>query len=285
MKGKKGFTLIELLVVIAIIALLLSVILPSLKIATERAREILCENNIKQFGIGMNLYCNDNDGAFADCEDWLYMDFVPGTKYPRNTSSLMNFECVWHNESIIPDGVILNYLSDKTVELCPTFKRISIKNSSCAKGISHNPNIPIKPVFSYSQNVFLGPMGTMPAAPHINKITQIRSPSTIFAYGEENPYTIPGTARPPWGNFTTSLVSGTGLNDCLTYVLEPAQAKATIESSRGKYNVPPIFIDCFGSYHRAPDNEGYLGFSKAVFVDGHIQNVVPEETLIYAWPF
>lgn len=285
MKTKKGFTLIELLVVIAIIALLLSVILPSLKVAKERAMEILCENNIRQFGIGMNLYCNDNDGSFVDCEDWLYDEFIPGSKYPRNISSPMNFECVWHNQRIIPDGIIVNYLSDNAVELCPAFRRIAISRSSCAKGISHNPDIPIEPVFSYSQNVFLGPMGSMPNAPHIRKITQIRSPSTIFAYGEENPFALPVNKRPLWGTFSISVSSNTSLNDCLTYVLNPAEAKYRIESSGGKHNVQPDFVDCFGSFHRAKDADGYLGYSKAVFVDGHIQDVVPEESLIYAWPF
>ena len=116
MKTQKGFTLIELLVVIAIIGLLLSVILPSLKIAKDRAMEILCENNIRQFGIGMNLYCNDYNGDFASSEDWLMMGLVlppSGTpRFPRNTSSPMNFDCVWHNAQIIPDGLIVSYLTN-----------------------------------------------------------------------------------------------------------------------------------------------------------------------------
>jgi prepilin-type N-terminal cleavage/methylation domain-containing protein len=56
MNQKKGFTLIELLVVIAIIALLLSVIMPALKMAKEQARKIVCKSNLSQLGKAVELY-------------------------------------------------------------------------------------------------------------------------------------------------------------------------------------------------------------------------------------
>ena len=191
MMHRKAFTLIELLVVIAIIALLLAVIVPSLSIAKERAMEVMCENNIRQYGLAMVMYCNDNGSLFANSEDWLYMDFIPSGIYARDTSSPTNFECVWHNQTLYPDGRIVDYLSENEVQLCPLFGRIAKSRSSCAKGIAHNPDIPIEPAFSYSQNVFLGRMGSVVNPPeHVSKISQIKSPSTIFAYGEENPFAI-----------------------------------------------------------------------------------------------
>ncbi|OEU61412.1 MAG: hypothetical protein BBJ57_12430 [Desulfobacterales bacterium PC51MH44] len=61
---KKAFTLIELLVVIAIIALLLSILLPSLKKAKQQVRMIVCRSNLKQWGVIFNLYTQDNDDKF-----------------------------------------------------------------------------------------------------------------------------------------------------------------------------------------------------------------------------
>lgn len=282
MKTGKGFTLIELLVVIAIVSLLLTIILPSLKIAKERASEIICENNLRQFGIGMNLYCNDHDGDFSNSEDWLILNLA---NYLPDCPA--DFSCVWHNASIIPNGLIIEYLSNDEVRACPAFRRIAIRKSNCTTGLNstHNPNIPIEPQFTYTQNPFLGKL-SIDIPDYIQKITQVKSPSTIFAYGEENPYTIPlPNERPVYGSFSRKVSSNTPLNDCLLYAIALTTARTAITGSGGKYTYDPGFIDCFGSFHRAKDAEGHLGFSKAVFVDGHIQNVQPEESLIYSWPF
>ncbi|MCK5611370.1 type II secretion system protein, partial [Candidatus Pacearchaeota archaeon] len=61
MKVKKGFTLIELLVVIAIIAMLLSILMPSLSMAKEIARRVVCSTQLKALGLGVMGYANEND--------------------------------------------------------------------------------------------------------------------------------------------------------------------------------------------------------------------------------
>ena len=66
-KSTRGFTLIELLVVIAIIALLLSIIMPSLKRAKELAQRISCSSNLKQLTIAWRMYADDYDGKVVPC--------------------------------------------------------------------------------------------------------------------------------------------------------------------------------------------------------------------------
>lgn len=60
-KKKNAFTLIELLVVIAIIALLLSIIAPALRVAKQRAYDVICSSNLNQIGIAMHVYAADNN--------------------------------------------------------------------------------------------------------------------------------------------------------------------------------------------------------------------------------
>ncbi len=64
MKKKKAFTLVELLVVISIIALLMSILMPSLQRAKTMAKRIVCQSNLKQWGLVWAMYVEDNEGKF-----------------------------------------------------------------------------------------------------------------------------------------------------------------------------------------------------------------------------
>jgi prepilin-type processing-associated H-X9-DG protein/prepilin-type N-terminal cleavage/methylation domain-containing protein len=58
----QAFTLVELLVVIGIIGVLISLLLPSLNKARQQAKSVQCTSNLKQIGLGILMYCNDNHG-------------------------------------------------------------------------------------------------------------------------------------------------------------------------------------------------------------------------------
>ncbi len=62
---KKGFTLVELLVVVAIIALLISMLLPSLNEARDTARMVACMSNFRQLGVANQMYADANQDLFV----------------------------------------------------------------------------------------------------------------------------------------------------------------------------------------------------------------------------
>lgn len=68
---RTGFTLIELLVVIFIIGLLVSLLTPAIQMARESARKSACQNNLRQFGIGMVAHAETANGKLCTgAFDW-----------------------------------------------------------------------------------------------------------------------------------------------------------------------------------------------------------------------
>jgi prepilin-type N-terminal cleavage/methylation domain-containing protein len=132
---RTGFTLIELLVVITIIALLLSILMPSLRRAKEAGKRAMCLHNIRNLTIGWIIYAEDCDGrlpiaavgykgtglGYGDWE-WIGYADVLGRAGPPAT--------VDEKLQALKDGVLYPYLDTTDIFRCPIAEKDEMRTYS-----------------------------------------------------------------------------------------------------------------------------------------------------------
>jgi len=117
----KAFTLIELLVVIAIIAILMAILMPSLRLARDQARRVHCISNVKTLALAWFMYKDDNNdklvGGHTNSTSWV--------DAPNPVSSPIE-----EQHDAIRRGTLFPYTKTVDVYHCPADRRQSGLNAA-----------------------------------------------------------------------------------------------------------------------------------------------------------
>jgi prepilin-type N-terminal cleavage/methylation domain-containing protein/prepilin-type processing-associated H-X9-DG protein len=205
----KGFTLVELLVVIGIIALLISILLPSLNKARETANKAKCASNLHQLGLAILLYQQDNqqlypktimDTIAAPLVTWGTGGTAPGTVDPFQSTTAgretvndvsASFFLLLRNEQLTP-----------AVFVCPSSNAEAWDfgggSNSAQNWVNWNGTTGLGKNLSYSyENPFAGSTA-------ISNGWQLKNPDATYAICSD---INPGTSVPNTTNNVTNIAT------------------------------------------------------------------------------
>jgi prepilin-type N-terminal cleavage/methylation domain-containing protein/prepilin-type processing-associated H-X9-DG protein len=138
--SRSGFTLVELLVVIGIIALLISMLLPTLNRVRSQAKLIQCQSNLRQLVLSAQIYANGNRNTFPNGQNY-YWDYPAAVRWQSGGYNFPRFAAQYTNpfpsfDKLVPDWI---FGDDAYVQFLLKRELPIIKGDANAVGQSVNP--------------------------------------------------------------------------------------------------------------------------------------------------
>ncbi|MBM4103833.1 MAG: type II secretion system protein [Planctomycetes bacterium] len=220
---KKGFTLIELLVVIAIIALLLSIVMPSLRMAKNHARRITCSSNLKSLSMAARFFADDTDG-YTPCSSnvwtvnsvaragWCGVTGTATSVFPGN----QQIEGTGSAHTGLRNGQLWPYIQTPNAWGCPADPlKESLRSYGMSAQFWGKATVDASNKFSRDgDRVYCDPAT---AGKVINKISKLKNTGQRFLFVDNAGYNYDAYAalwysQPKWWNLPNVFHSGSSVN-------------------------------------------------------------------------
>ncbi len=304
---RKAFTLIELLVVVAIIALLISILLPSLSRARAQARTSVCASRITQVAKSILLYADDYDEGlpflgrgWEDCDDLGDVEWPTGSGMtvrdwayaenwlmPNMPDYWFDRQETWPVEADVRNGSLFKYTRFENLYRCPDFERVS-DPGKFQNAFNYTRTLLGRKWYDYDDPEASDPdsawrtdYGSPFGAPGpVLRIGQTYAPSRLYMLLDER-----------WSHHCANpdldCAAGTGyLEDQITKMWMAIDAIWTIGDEGGQYHGSPRLSQVV-----PPELVGLITPIKggnAAFFDGHVTldtDILPDRLIDEGWGF